>query len=291
MTSDASAAEVSVLPLNTSVGTQHLHQFTTLCCGHCGHSLSVPVYCGDRFCPVCSRARRARVRSRLEFLIANVKFKPGENLSHFTLTIKNAADLQEGMRLLVASFRKLRARQFWKRHVTGGAFVLEVTRAENDWHCHIHCIAAAKFLSQRVLSTVWFKCSGANYCYVKRIPKSHAVRYLTKYLSKSEVPEDLQPQVSQELRHYRLFQPFGSWLALNSKWQKPHYNCPDCGQRSWFPLDLLSHSEQMQFEHMRSPHRHAEDNGYDGGEGTPGSPIIFDYGLWADRQADLTLSQ
>lgn len=214
------------------------HAFMKVVCQHCGETIDVPVYCGNRFCPVCSVPRRVRVRNRLEFLVANTELPPHFHFKHLTLTIPNQPDLYEMVRYIVKSFRKLRNRAFWKNYVDGGAFVLEVTGRPNNWHVHIHTIIISRYLDWNKLLKAWIACSKGRGVWLTDIPASAAVGYLTKYLSKPSVPDLVLEYVNWALKGMRLFSPFGCWYALNLTYKKPKSACPVCGQTSWLPLDL-----------------------------------------------------
>lgn len=215
------------------------HTFRTICCGNCGHEFQVPIYCGDRFCRVCSIPRRMRVRRRLEFLVTHTKKEPGYGLKFLTLTIPSQPDLSGMLEHLVRSFRKLRQRAGWKRRVLGGAFVIECSRSISGWHCHIHALTYSKYISFEYLLKLWLSCSGGRGVFIKQIPSREAINYLTKYLSKPVVPTNYYEEVSTSLKHYRLFQPFGCWMSLLKDFHESKPGCPECGSHTFFPLDLI----------------------------------------------------
>lgn len=204
------------------------HDFVQIICLHCGTSFNVPVYCGDRFCSICSVGRRMRIRQRLEFLVNNVKPAPGMNFKHLTLTVKNQNDLSLMTTAIMKSFRKLRQTASWKSHVSGGAFVVEITGDSSGWHVHLHIIIEAKYYKWATLLALWMRLSAGRGVYIQNIPKRQVVRYLTKYLSKNDVPEDDQLELNDALKGVRLFQPFGSWFAINLAYVKPPQHCNGC---------------------------------------------------------------
>jgi hypothetical protein len=216
-----------------------LHSFTTIICEHCGHQIKVPVYCGNRFCPICSRPRLARVRRRLQFLIKNTEKLNGYSFKHLTLTIRSETDLPNMLRNLSRSFRRLRQRSFWKFHVSGGAFVFEVTKKEGYWHAHIHCIMYARFIDWSTLLRLWQSVSKGRGVYIQRIPEYQIVRYLTKYISKPAGSGASSEDVEFSLAGFRLFNPFGSWYNLSIKFVDEKPGCPMCGSRSLLPLDIF----------------------------------------------------
>lgn len=236
--SGAQAPDSSLLgDLNTSVETT-THAFFHVTCMGCGFDFDVPIYCGDRFCKVCGQPRRARIRSRIDFLEENCEFRPGENLKMLTLTIRSMGDLNLMVSKLIRSFRKLRSLPYWKQHVSGGAFVMEITHGDAGWHAHIHAVIASRIMPFETLKKIWLKCSGYTGIHIKRIWKGQMTFYLTKYLSKCSVPNDLRDDVNKCLAGRRLFQPFGSWHSLNKLWVRTVSKCSKCGHVGFCPTDI-----------------------------------------------------
>lgn len=214
------------------------HQFLHINCEHCGHILDVPVYCGDRFCGVCSPARHARIADRLRFLVANNPRKPVYSLKFLTLTIANMSDLNSMVAYLVKCFRKLRQRAVWKKYVDGGAFVIEVTGRPGNWHAHIHAIIFSRYIHRDNLVKAWFSISAGKGVDIRQVPTDAICNHLIKYLSKRQEPEMVTDEKSLVLKSYRLFQPFGSWFKLQRKYSRPKHPCEKCGASSWSPWDI-----------------------------------------------------
>jgi len=215
------------------------HEYRQISCLHCGHTITVPIYCGNRFCPVCSVPRLSRVRRRLNWIVQHVTPPKGYGIKFLTLTILNEPDLAEMLKHLVKSFRRLRQRAFWKQYVLGGAFVLEVTGRPGNWHAHIHSIIEARFIPYHKLISLWITVSGSRGVWIEKVPKNAIVGYLTKYLSKSSVPTEITDDVSEAVSGFRLFQPFGSWYAVNLTFQTEKPGCPICGGHDFLPLEIL----------------------------------------------------
>ena len=205
------------------------HNFISITCGSCGKRLNVPVYCGNRFCQICSSHRRSRVRERLQFLVKNVKLKSGQHFKMITLTIRNEKNLSKMLKRLQKSFKKLRSRAWWKNHVSGGAHVFEITGTPGNWHVHVHAVVAAYYIPFDILLNLWMKLSTGRGVYVQNIPPKAVVNYLTKYLSKAGVSVNLEETVSDSLKGYRLFQPFGEWYAISNTFVKQKSKCSNCG--------------------------------------------------------------
>ena len=193
----------------------------------------MPVYCGHRFCPVCSVTRAIRVRHRLNFLVAHQNPHPGTFMAFLTLTIVNQSDLPKMIADLQKAFRRLRNRQYWRTHILGGASVIEITGHPGNWHAHIHAIIQTRWIDWTTLRNQWHKVSKSIGVYIKRIPTAAAVGYISKYVTKSDAPETVLNQISQALRGVRLFAPIGDWYHLNKKYQRPVTPCPNCHQSKW----------------------------------------------------------
>lgn len=213
------------------------HKFQTFYCGGCGNRLTVPVYCGDRFCPVCSGSRRARIRKRLKYMFDNSPVTPGQSLKFLTLTIPNVADLSTGMAHLVASFRKLRQRSTWKHLVSGGVFVVEITGTDGNWHVHIHAVIMGYFFPVHQISRIWQSCSGGKIVNIKAVRTKTPISYITKYLTKPEENVLNSPECRDALRSVRLVQPFGTWHGLHDCTPKPKCQCPMCNGSNWMLID------------------------------------------------------
>lgn len=213
------------------------HEFTTFHCGTCSNKLVVPVYCGNRFCSVCGSRRRARVRRRLAFMVSRGHIPRGYSLKFLTLTIPNVEDLDAGILTLQNSFRKLRHRIWWKRHVHGGAFVIEVTQSEAGYHVHMHALIVSRFLPCLKLSQMWAKVSPGKIVYISKVATEGAVRYLTKYLTKEDASPDFEATLNRAFRNVRMFQPFGSWHTLRDPTPKPRCVCNACGGDKWYVIE------------------------------------------------------
>jgi len=80
-----------------------------------------------------------------------------------TLTLKHSDDpLQLQIKRLYDSFRKLRRRAYFQRLITGGVwfFQLKLNLQTEQWHPHIHCLVAGKFLPHARLKQLWHKITG-----------------------------------------------------------------------------------------------------------------------------------
>lgn len=209
------------------------HAIRQLFCSHCGFRIDAPIDCGDRFCRVCAPRRAFRVRNRLRWILDNTRPKPGYMLKMITLSVSNSHDLEKGVRLLVSSFRRLRQRRIWKDHVSGGATIIEIKGRPNNWHPHLHVLCYARWINWHQLQPAWASVSGGLACYIQNIQGDTALRYVTKYITKAEIPEFLEYSVGKVLSKYRLFQRFGEWHGLKVPKKLYDYPCPSCSKVIW----------------------------------------------------------
>lgn len=209
------------------------HSLRRLFCSGCGFSIDVPIDCGNRFCSVCAPRRAFRVRNRLRWLLDKCPPPPGYSLKMITLSVPNCKDLDVGVRHLIKSFRRLRSRKFWFKNVIGGATIIEVKGRPNNWHPHLHVLCYSLWLDWYKLKPDWAAVSGGEACYISNLDTDTALRYVTKYITKADVPEFLEYDVGRVLNRFRLFQRFGSWHGIKLPKKLHDYPCPSCTRTIW----------------------------------------------------------
>jgi len=230
------------------------HQYRRIICAYCGYTVDVPIYCGNRFCSVCSSPRLKRVRLRLTSIIKQTPFIPGYDFKHLTLSIRNRQDLPGMITFLITSFKLLRRTIYWKHHVAGGAFVIEVSGQPLSWHAHLHIVIQCNWMKWEHLLAAWSHVSRGRGVYITRIPKGDIIRYLTKYLTKPSVAPVHVEVIADPLKSYRLFQTFGKWHTIKVLILKEPALCPKCKAAAWIPFDIL-YRGFTQPEHGRHPPR------------------------------------
>ncbi|MBW2648426.1 MAG: protein rep [Deltaproteobacteria bacterium] len=223
------------------VAVDEAHDFITIVCTGCFHMVRVPVYCGNRFCNVCCGARKKRVRNRIRWLIANRPVVKGTMLKLLTLTLRSEPDLQQMVKHLLKSFRRLRQRAYFKKTFIGGAFVVELKRGKHGWHAHIHAVVQAYLVDWERLRDLWKECSRGSTGVDIRNRSAHTCAwYITKYITKSDLSEGDQVLASAALKGCRLFNPFGAWYAVNKEYVAPEVPCPKCGETgNYLPWDII----------------------------------------------------
>ncbi|MBA7671336.1 hypothetical protein ES703_79492 [subsurface metagenome] len=219
------------------------HDFTTLACNHCGEQITIPIYCGNRFCEICSIPRQARVRKKLTWILSNIKVTTGYRYKHLTLTISSESNISDMIKRLVKSFRRLRQRAYWKNAVKGGAYVVEITGHPGKWHAHIHAIIESRWMDWNRLLKIWIIVSSGRGVWIDNIPQKEAIRYLTKYLTKPDAPDQVTEECGKALSGFRMYQPFGTWHGIAKSYKREPHPCKKCGKSSWYPERCMSSDE------------------------------------------------
>lgn len=188
---------------------------------------------------MCSRSRAFKIRQRMTELLKASELLPGEGFKMLTLTIKSQPDLLEMCKQMQTSFRKLRFRKFWKRVFRGGCFIQEITGSEGKWHAHLHIILQGQYCPQALILKHWRAINSTGGVYITKCDKRGVLFYLTKYLTKEADYKDDCQKISDVLKGYRLFQPFGIWHNLLPPFRKKQMPCPHCGCKIWVPEHVI----------------------------------------------------
>lgn len=229
------------------------HLYKSIVCTHCGKLIRVPIYCKDRFCDVCGPGRRFRVQQKIKYLLKCAVYPRGYFLGMMTLSLRNTKTINMGISELSKSFRRLRHSKLWKSSIRGGLYVIEITGEPGSWHPHLHVLVEQKFISWKTFRDRWKSITGATAFHVKRIPAGAAERYITKYIAKPSADPTVLIEISKELRHVRLFQPFGTWHGLIKSYTKPSYPCPECGECVWQPFEEMFRENLPRRANKRAP--------------------------------------
>lgn len=175
--------------------------------------------CRDRFCVPCSI-------DRSRCLATNVLKTLGKRPARFvTLTLRQTdAHLRDILDRLYDSFRKLRARSFWKRRVKGGCAFIEIkySAANDAWNVHLHVIVHGRFIPKRDLSREWCKITGDSFIVDVRLIENEEkiARYVVKYCSKPCNDTFLNRKefldtVIRTMVGRRLCLTFGDWRGIS----------------------------------------------------------------------------
>lgn len=174
--------------------------------------------CHDRFCTPCANERSRTTARVISEFIAD------KEVRFLTLTLRTEDEpLAASVARLIACFRKLRGRPYWKRHTFGGASFLEVKwNAESDrWHPHLHILQTGRFMERKALSTEWYACTGDSYVIDIRAVKDNAkaATYVAKYATKGYSASIFHDHARLEeailaLKGVRLMMCFGTWRGF-----------------------------------------------------------------------------
>jgi hypothetical protein len=141
-----------------------------------------------------------------------------------TLTLaKSEDDLGTRIDKLLKSFVMLRRREFWRRNVVGGLFVVETTRGANDshWHVHLHVLVDGDYMAQAALKDEWEAVTGDSKIVDIRATHSRekAVAYVCKYISKgSDIgkwSDEVICDYAVGVHRRRLMGTFGKWHKID----------------------------------------------------------------------------
>jgi len=141
----------------------------------------------------------------------------GRTVRHFVLTLQTFPDgeLADSLRKLRNSFRKLRRTPEWKSKVSGGAYVVEITRNEKNgnWHPHLHLLAYGVYFPLKLLTALWSDATdGSTVVYVSQAHGKHA-NHLAKYAAKptdlGTWPVDAINEYAKATHGQRMVQNFG----------------------------------------------------------------------------------
>jgi len=143
------------------------------------------------------------------------------------LTLKHSDDpLQLQIKRIYDAFKKLRTRAYFQRLITGGVWFFQLTfnHTTEQWHPHIHCLVAGKYLPQGRLKQLWTKITGDSTIVDIRPVKdlegcaNEVARYATSPADITAVDHDRAMEIYYATKHRRIC---GSWGSAKSITLKP----------------------------------------------------------------------
>jgi len=174
--------------------------------------------CHDRFCIPCARDRSRLIQHNI------CERLDGKFARFVTLTLKGGeVDLDFGIRRLLACFRRMRQRRFWKRKVDGGAAFIEFTWSPKTlaWHVHLHIICHGRFIPKADLSAEWYSVTGDSFIVDLSAVRDNAkiAQYVSKYVTKPFDHNDTRvadriEEILTATRGKRLILTFGDWQDM-----------------------------------------------------------------------------
>lgn len=168
--------------------------------------------CKLRWCPICRDVSRMIVTSAVEDWLRIQKYP-----KMISLTLLHSDDpLERQITRIYDAFRKLRRRAYFQNRITGGVWFFQLTfnKHTEQWHPHIHCLVAGKFLPQSQLKSLWHKITGDSYVVDIRPVKdlqgcaNEVARYATTPADLTAVDLDRATEVYYATKGRRIC---GSW--------------------------------------------------------------------------------
>jgi len=126
-----------------------------------GHLRVQSSRCKLRWCPICRDVSRMIVTGAVDAWLERQHYP-----KMLTFTLKhNDDELFLQINHLYKSFQKIRQRAYFKQNIYGGVwfFQLKQNPQTEQWHAHIHCLVAGKYLNQTKLKKLWFKITGDSF--------------------------------------------------------------------------------------------------------------------------------
>ena len=178
--------------------------------------------CKLRWCPICRDVSRMIVTKAVEEWLTIQKYP-----KMITLTLCHSDDpLELQINRIYKAFQKLRKRAYFQRLITGGVwfFQLKFNHETEQWHPHIHCLVAGKFLPHNRLKTLWHKITGDSYVVDIRPVKdlegcsNEVARYATSPADITAVSLERSMDIFYATKGRRIC---GSWGSARSLTLKP----------------------------------------------------------------------
>lgn len=168
--------------------------------------------CKLRWCPICRDVSRRIVTGAVDEWLQLQKYP-----KMITLTLLHSDDpLHLQINRLYDCFRKLRRRAYFQRLISGGVwfFQLKFNETTQQWHPHIHCLVAGKFLPHNRLKDLWHKITGDSYVVDIRPVKdlenasTEVARYATSPADITKVSLERAKEIFHATKNRRIC---GSW--------------------------------------------------------------------------------
>lgn len=211
-----------------------------LVCSHCGKTKTIWQACEDRFRCKCCRKAWIRDTKRRFMPVIDAMVASGGHIRFMTLTVKNGPSLPDVLKHLERSFRKLKQRTFWKRHVQGAIRVLEVTKGKDGWHVHYHVLFTGSYIPQDELANLWEKITGDSRVVDVRYAGGNVVRELFKYTVKDgNLTQDELNEVASVLHNKPVVVVLGRFYRRQVLPPARPAACEECGSNAWMLEGVL----------------------------------------------------
>ncbi|KKL95119.1 hypothetical protein LCGC14_1857790 [marine sediment metagenome] len=174
--------------------------------------------CKLRWCPICRDVSRMIVTKSVDNWLQVQKYP-----KMITLTLQHSDDpLKLQIKRIYDCFRKLRRRAYFQRLITGGVwfFQLKFNLTTGQWHPHIHCLVAGKFLPHTRLRNLWHEITGDSFVVDIRPVKdldgcsNEVARYATSPADLTAVNLELALDIYYATKGRRICGSWGSARAI-----------------------------------------------------------------------------
>lgn len=168
--------------------------------------------CRLRWCPMCSRAKSSFITHNVRPWIESLP-----TARFLTLTLKHTnAPLVTQIDKLYADFRKLRKDTQFKKLCVGGVwfFQIKLSSDTEQWHPHLHCILAGKWISHDWLSKKWLQITrSSNIVDIRMVydpdkAANEVARYSATPAELSKLDDDRRVEVFDAMHRRRMC---GTW--------------------------------------------------------------------------------
>jgi hypothetical protein len=177
--------------------------------------------CRLRWCPVCSEAKRMRIKTAVSAWVKTIK-RP----KFFTVTLKHSdTPLAAQIDRLYKAFRLFRKHKTLTDKCRGGIWFFQIKRSKKtgQWHPHLHIILDADYINQVTLQDDWLITTGDSYVVDIRAIKDpgkvtdYVSRYCAKPCNLSDYKTDDQDEIANILHGKRLCGRFGTGAQCDFK--------------------------------------------------------------------------
>ena len=175
--------------------------------------------CRLRWCPVCAKGKSAYITGNVRPWIESLR-----TARFLTLTLKHSnAPLDTQIDKLYGDFRKLRKDKQFKKYCSGGVWFFQVKLSGRDdqWHPHIHCVIAGKYIPHEWISRKWLYITGSsNIVDIRMVhdPEKAAnevAKYSARPAEMKNYPMDLRKEIFYAMHRRRMCGTWGSGRAVS----------------------------------------------------------------------------
>ncbi len=155
--------------------------------------------CKLRWCPICSKAKTAYAAKQVSEWIPKQAYP-----KFMTLTLQHSNHpVVDQVDELYNHFRALRKLKWFRDRCTGGVwfFQMKLSKKDDRWHPHLHCIVTGKYLPRNKLAELWKKVTSGSYILDIQMVKDHtnAANEVARYCAQPVRLAQLYPHQRSEI--------------------------------------------------------------------------------------------